>query len=434
MDGAATAVVQDVVQVGWSEARRNARLGDTPGPLPFNWRCAASGMYEKLGYTHDALGKDWRSPTVVLLMQAERPKSTALFSDGEMLAMSKKPDELLNPPAPTFQEKRAAREVNKAEKERVNGLTEGQRLQENKLAGVQKFDAQRASARQFLAVRAARHSLGYGYGMSAMPNADTIQEEHMTLANKLITAIMPVDNIKLSQDDLLMWAFNSIPLGPIKSAVDLFYRDRFHEYRADSRDVFDMLSLLEGSRFTELPPEELPKLEMLRGVFFKGPFEYHDGWKEKAGMEVLVPYIGVLRSSGGLVWCPTSDGHEGCEVELSALGMTLFLANFTLLKSAMTAFGKLLPNRNKPPNPDRMKQGQRRQELRDVFSAVSQVELKKASKVIDLPAGSKKDMIEALIKHFAPERKRKRAPVQVPAEAVPDSEHTPTDDEEELAR
>ena len=32
MDGAATAAVQDVVQVGWSEARRNARLGDTAVP------------------------------------------------------------------------------------------------------------------------------------------------------------------------------------------------------------------------------------------------------------------------------------------------------------------------------------------------------------------------------------------------------------------
>ena len=62
MDGVeapAPAAAQDG-DVGWCEARRNARLGDAPPPLPFNWRLAANGMYEKLGYMHDALGKDWR--------------------------------------------------------------------------------------------------------------------------------------------------------------------------------------------------------------------------------------------------------------------------------------------------------------------------------------------------------------------------------------
>ena len=53
-------------------------------------------------------------------------------------------------------------------------------------------------------------------------------------------------------------------------------------------------------------------------------------------------------------------------------------------------------------------------------------ELKKASKAIDLPIGSKKDMVDALIKRFAPDRKRKRdpaaAPEVVPAEALSNSD------------
>ena len=61
-------------------------------------------------------------------------------------------------------------------------------------------------------------------------------------------------------------------------------------------------------------------------------------------------------------------------------------------------------------------------------------ELKKASKVIDLPAGSKKEMVDALVKHFAPERKRKRAdtaPPVVPAETGEEQEGGRSGEEED---
>ena len=220
-----------------------------------------------------------------------------------------------------------------------------------------------------------------------------------------------------------MWVFDAIPLGPLKGVVHLFYHDRMMEYKADNLDVLDMLTPL-SARFAKLPPEEKPQHKLLQEVFHKGPFKQHvsgsfNGWVEKDGLDVLAPYVVEVRSSGGTVM------HKGCEVELSAIGMTLYLAGYSTLKQVMTKFSKHLPNRNKPRNPDRMPSGQRRAELKAVFEAMNTQELKKGSRAIELPAGSKKDMVEALIKHFAPERKRKGAPAVVPiavqAEALGDS-------------
>ena len=58
--GAQPTAQEDDDPTGWCEARRRARLGEALPPLPFDWRLGANGMYEKLGYKHTALGKDWR--------------------------------------------------------------------------------------------------------------------------------------------------------------------------------------------------------------------------------------------------------------------------------------------------------------------------------------------------------------------------------------
>ena len=99
-----------------------------------------------------------------------------------------------------------------------------------------------------------------------------------------------------------------------------------------------------------------------------------------------------------------SDGNE---VELSAVGATLYASRMGTLIHARNQFNKLLEDRtHQPKDPDRVKGVERRKELTLFFQAISSEQLKKGVKALNLPDGNKPDMVKALINRFAPKRKR----------------------------
>ena len=76
------------------------------GPLPYNYKVNPAGGYDKFGYSHTAVAKSWRAPTEKLITVVERPSSDHLFDNP---FLSKQPDELLNPPPLTKEDKQAKR-------------------------------------------------------------------------------------------------------------------------------------------------------------------------------------------------------------------------------------------------------------------------------------------------------------------------------------
>ena len=80
-------------------------------------------------------------------------------------------------------------------------------------------------------------------------------------------------------------------------------------------------------------------------------------------------------------------------------------------------------------HPERVRGIARREQLETVFSAISAGELKKAVRKVNLPSGTKEEMVETLIKHFAPKRRRGNA--VRPGALEPDPEDDQEDDERE---
>ena len=101
-------------------------------------------------------------------------------------------------------------------------------------------------------------------------------------------------------------------------------------------------------------------------------------------------------------------------VDLSAIGATLYATRMSTLIYARNKFNKLLEDRtHQPKNPDRVKGIERRKELTTLFQAISAAELKKGVKALNLPEGTKGEMVTTLIERFAAKRKRR-------AQAQPD--------------
>jgi hypothetical protein len=107
---------------------------------------------------------------------------------------------------------------------------------------------------------------------------------------------------------------------------------------------------------------------------------------------------------------------DGSTVDLSAIGATLYATRMSTLIYARNKFNKLLEDRtHQTKNPDRVKGIERRKELTILFQAISAAELKKGVKALNLPEGTKSEMVTTLIERFAAKRKRR-------AQAQPDEE------------
>jgi hypothetical protein len=82
----------------------------TKCPLPYNYRQGSvDGSYDKLGYSNTATAKEWRKPTERITTVYERPEADHLFGAGQLAHLSKNPDDLLNPPPLSKEEKKAKR-------------------------------------------------------------------------------------------------------------------------------------------------------------------------------------------------------------------------------------------------------------------------------------------------------------------------------------
>jgi hypothetical protein len=103
--------------------------------------------------------------------------------------------------------------------------------------------------------------------------------------------------------------------------------------------------------------------------------------------------------------------EDGTSVELSQVGATLYACKISTLTHVRNQFNKLLDDRKRESkNPEvRVKSIERRTELTTVFTAISADQLKKGVKALGLSEGSKPQMVDMLVKRFAPKRQRKRA-------------------------
>ena len=132
------------------------------GPLPFNYVANPDGSWSQLGYSHTATAKEWRAPTEKVKTIYERPAPDHLFSAGELHELSRQPNELLNPPPLSREEKRAKRDEEKAERERRADIGDEARAEEDEMKRVQKWLEDRVLNRRRLAVRFGRKAWNYG--------------------------------------------------------------------------------------------------------------------------------------------------------------------------------------------------------------------------------------------------------------------------------
>ena len=187
------------------------------GPLPYNFKKNAVEGFDKYEYSHTALVKDWRNPTVKKTTVYDRPSADHLF-ELPMGIIGKQPDALLNPPPPTKDEKKATAAAKKAEKDRRAALGDAACAAEDEQQKADKWLAARALNRRQLALRIGRKMLGYGMGLTSIPSSLT--EEQLTLINDEITKVLPDDGITLTSDQAVAWLFHA---GPLDDAAKKYY-------------------------------------------------------------------------------------------------------------------------------------------------------------------------------------------------------------------
>ena len=420
----------DIV-VNWSEvnARRAARMGTHPSPLPYNFKAIGEDgnqQFVEYGYSHTAIAKDWRFPTEIIATYVRRPPPNPLYWSGEMKSMVKGPNDLINPliTPPTREEKRAAKAAKAAERARFTGLDENAKAAEKEEKLMAENEEKRAMARKHLAVRVARYSIGGGVAFPHLP--DSLEPGIVTAANMLVSHVIP-DAEAFTADELLTWVFNDIPLGPAKGPNYLWYMEDIASYKKTTKDVIELIVREEGTRFADrgdagMATYDLERAELLSQVVKSGPFKEVDGmWVQHPDLEDLVPYLPAERKS------PMVTMHEGTKVELDGLGATLYFLTYSTLTFATKKFGTLLEDRKRPNlHPERARGIDRRDKLQKFFQAISAAELKKGVRAVDLAEGTKPEMVKALIDYFAAKRTR-RANTVLPAGlaaggAVPEEE------------
>ena len=390
------------VNLSAANARRAARMGERPSPLPYNFKAIGepptasapgSQQFVEYGYSHTAKVKDWRFPTEIISTHVRRPPPNPLYWSGEMKSMIKGPDDLINPliTPPTRDEKRAAKEAKAAERERFAGLEENAKAAETEAKLMAENEAKRAMVRKHLAVRVARYSIGGGVAFPQLP--DSLESGIVTAANLIVSHVIP-DAEAFTADELLTWVFNDIPLGPANGPTAAWYLEDITSYRKLTKDVIELIVREEGTRFADrgeagMGATELEHAELLSQVVKSGPFKEVDGmWVQHPDLEDLVPYLLAERKP------PMVIMHEGTKVKLDRLGATLYFVTYSALMFATKKFGTLLEDRKRPNlHPDRARGIDRREQLRKFFQAVSAAELKKGVRAVDLAEGTKPEMV-----------------------------------------
>ena len=219
------------------------------GPLPFNYKVNANGGFDKYGYSETAVAKDWRAPTERLSTVVGRPDSDHLFELRAML--SKEPDELLNPPPLTREEKKAKAAADKAERERRAALGDEACAEEDEQNKATKWFAARLLARRALAVRFGRKAYNFGIGLVTTPSE--IPAEQLATINAEIAKVLPDDEITLTNDQAVMWLTHAVPL---TREVQKYFNSHSSSsaYQSITRDICALLLVgeMEDGRFNAL--------------------------------------------------------------------------------------------------------------------------------------------------------------------------------------
>ena len=221
-----------------------------PGPLHHSFQVNPTGGFDRYGYSRTAVAKEWRAPSEKVAWEAERPpNSDHLFAHDIML--SKQPNELLNPPPLTKEEKKAKAEAAKAEKDRRAGLGDGAREAEDEQTKADKWLEARSLSRRALAVRIGRKAWNYGIGMVNTPSE--IAAEHLVAINAEITKVLPEDEISLTSDQAVTWLPHAVPLS--KETIKWFNKvSSLSAYQSVTKDIYELLLVdeLEEGRFNNL--------------------------------------------------------------------------------------------------------------------------------------------------------------------------------------
>ena len=140
------------------------------GPLPFNYVASEDGLsWTKMGYSQTAVAKDWRTPTEKINTVYELPAPDHLFSVGELALMAKQPNDLLNPPPLSKEEKRERSVAGKAEAvRRTKDLSAEARAEDDEQKRAKKWLDDRALNRRRLVVRIGRKAWNYGLSLTTM--------------------------------------------------------------------------------------------------------------------------------------------------------------------------------------------------------------------------------------------------------------------------
>jgi hypothetical protein len=221
-----------------------------PGPLHHSFKINPTGGFDRYDYSRTAVAKDWRVPTEKVAWVAERPpNSDHLFAHDSML--SKQPNELLNPPPLTKEEKKAKAETARAEKDRRAGLGDAAREAEDEQTKADKWLEARSLSRRALAVRIGRKAWNYGIAMTTTPSE--IATEQLVTINAEITMVLPEDEISLTSDQAVIWLPHAVPLS--KETLKWFNKvSSISSYQSVTKDIYELLLVdeLEEGRFKDL--------------------------------------------------------------------------------------------------------------------------------------------------------------------------------------
>jgi hypothetical protein len=219
------------------------------GPLPYNYKVNDAGGFDKYGYSNTAIAKEWRAPTVRLATVILRPDADHLFELRTIIA--KEPDELLNPPPLSKEEKKAKAAAEKAEKDRRAGIGDEARGQEDEKKKANKWLEARSLARRALAVRIGRKAYNYGIGFTSTPSV--IPAVQLTTINAEIAKVLPDDKITLTNDQAITWLTHAVPL--TKDAQKYFnVNSGLSAYQSVTKDMCELLlvDVIENGRFNAL--------------------------------------------------------------------------------------------------------------------------------------------------------------------------------------
>ena len=230
-----------------------------PGPLPFNYKVNADGRgYDKYGYSHTAVAKDWRSPTEKLATYSKKPQSDHLFELTSIL--QKQPGTLLNPAPLDKVAKRAKNKADADERDRRAALGDAARAMEDEKITAEKWMQARDLSRRTLACRIGRKAYNYGVGLTTTPSE--IPAEQLATINSEISKVLPDDDDHvLTSEQAVTWLTHAVPLSEeVKKYMNA--GSRLSSYQSVTKDIYELLmvSELTDGRFNGLEVRATPLL------------------------------------------------------------------------------------------------------------------------------------------------------------------------------